>query len=233
MTDEHDKLPTLPDGDLDWNAIERRSKTAHEEYERDAQKHARNPFVRVTHPYDAKPTPEQMRLDAWRWTVSGAFPERALHVAWQPETTAAIQQLELWAQRNPLGGIAALSGDVGCGKTVAATWLALRVRNKRFAPVCIRASELARLSLYSDDDVQRWRAPQFLVLDDLAAESTTVHVLDELVDVFYSDLGRILIITTNLDSKAFAKRYTRRVADRIRSFKGWLAIEGESMRGRP
>jgi DNA replication protein DnaC len=127
-------------------------------------------------------------------------------------------------------GIIVLSGERGSGKTVAAAWWALRrTRGTAF----VRAAEFARTSRY-DDARKRWTDHHALVLDDLGAEyadakESFVSDLDELIDIFYSDLRR-LIVTTNMDGASFGARYGERIIDRLAECGRWFQLGDTSMR---
>ena len=161
------------------------------------------------------------------------WPVRALDAAEKPDATRpAIARLSAWNvdERN----VAVLSGPPGTGKTVgAAHWCLARSEHVEF----VRASTFAASSRYNAETRERWYGASALCLDDLGAEyldskGSFLVDLDELVDTFYAD-KRPLIITTNLDSAAFKKRYGGRVEDRIRECAVWLVVAGESMRRAP
>lgn len=216
--------------DVDWNELERKRRASADEYQELLRAHANDPWTYVEHPYDEPTRVSGLRARRYG-QLAETFPRRALDVAWRPDDTApAIRLIEDWAKERR-SGIAVLAGVPGCGKTVAATWLALRVQNDRFAPSCIRATELARLSWFEEEAIARWHDQRFLVLDDLGSEATAIGVLDELVDTFYAEL-RVLVITTNLAQDAFRERYRERIWDRLRETGGWLPVRGTSRRGR-
>lgn len=130
--------------------------------------------------------------------------------------------------------ILVLSGPKGCGKTVSATWWAAQRRDRvRF----LRASTFAASSRYDDREARAVWFSSALVLDDLGAEfadckGSFLSDLDELVDVFYSDM-RPLVVTTNCNLEQFRERYGERIADRLRECGRWLSLSGDSLRRRP
>jgi DNA replication protein DnaC len=156
------------------------------------------------------------------------FPLRALEAAWAARTTVpAVQALAAWdyTRRN----IAVLSGPVGCGKTVAATWWALTRTNRDVGYE--RATTLAA-TVRDDDPAFDVVGLDALVLDDLGAEHRDDSAsldLDELVDTYYGD-GAPLLITTSLSPAEFAARYGERVADRIAQAGHWQSLPGPSLR---
>jgi len=127
--------------------------------------------------------------------------------------------------------ILVLSGNPGCGKTVAAAnWLFLG-RSGLF----VKSSRLARWDRYDDEAMNKLlRAPR-LVVDDLGTEFQDAKgnfdaILDEIIDVRY-DNKRPTVITTNLAAEAFKARYGERIADRIREAGRFVSLAEKSMRG--
>lgn len=192
-----------------------------------AEREDGSPPFRVEPPPDppASVTREQLESDGYGW------PRRALDSAQGADPDRdAISKL---SGRGDADGIVVLSGPPGCGKTVAAAWWALRSpRPTRF----IRAAEFARSSRYAHEDRQALFAHRRMCLDDLGAEYADAKGsfavdLDELVDLFYADRRR-LVITTNLDAKAFRGRYGARIADRLAECGEWIVVRDRSMRRR-
>jgi DNA replication protein DnaC len=172
---------------------------------------------------------EERRVQA----IASRFPARAFEAALSADLEApALAQLRNWSAAHG-DGIAILAGAPGCGKTAAATWWALQ---RRDAPAFLRATELAAASRYDATARARWASAPALVLDDLGAEYSDPRGsfrvdLDELVDLFYAG-KRALVITTNCGADEFRSRYGERVVDRMRECGAWLAIAGDSLRGR-
>lgn len=127
-----------------------------------------------------------------------------------------------------------LAGGVGAGKTTAATWALLKGQDPR--PGFLRASELERRGRY-DKHLDEWlKDKTSLVIDDIGAESLDgkgvfVSLLDEVVDIFYSN-RRTLVMTTNLrprkenaddkdEDPQFKERYGERVWSRLSQVAEW------------
>lgn len=153
-------------------------------------------------------------------------PERAVE-AWEAglQETEALKYVNAFLEAGKT--FLVLAGGAGCGKTVAAVHaMAKRLlldRREDVPALFMRASECARLGLYSDDDKRttyQMHGASLLVVDDLGAEFMAEGgvwrgLMDELIDVRYGD--RLpTILTTNLSVDAFKERYGERVADRIR-----------------
>jgi hypothetical protein len=159
--------------------------------------------------------------------VALGWPARALDIAERPNDSNAMRAVGAWRRDE---SALVLAGGKGTGKTVAATWVALNdERLWRFA----RAATIVRVGRFGDAFSQLIAAPA-LCIDDLGAEYIDVKGsflsdLDELVDTFYSN-RRPLIVTTNLDAKAFKDRYGARVVDRLTECAQWVGIDGRSMR---
>lgn len=172
-------------------------------------------------------TQAQVRLDA---LVALGFPRRAVDVVRAgvaPEP--AIGRLRGLIATSE---ILVISGQKGSGKTVGATWWAAQRRDRVHF---VRASAFASSSRYDRDSRAEMLAHP-MVLDDLGAEfvdakGSFLTDLDELIDVFYSDM-RPLVITTNCTGEMFRERYGERVADRLRECGRWIGLTGESLRRR-
>lgn len=126
-----------------------------------------------------------------------------------------------------------LSGNPGCGKTVAAAdWLW-----RRLPGLFVKSARLARWERYDNEAMNRLLRCPRLVIDDLGTEfqdakGNFMAILDELIDVRH-DHSRPTVMTTNLDAAAFKLRYGERIADRIREDGRFVSLSGGSMRKRP
>ena len=137
------------------------------------------------------------------------------------------------------GGLLALSGGAGCGKTIAAAWWL----GEMFDPEpwttqsrvrFLSASGLEQLSRYDREEMQDIRRCPALVIDDLGTEyldrkGQFVSLLDGLLDYRYAD-ERDTIITTNLTAKEFRESYGERIADRIREWGSFVSVNEPSLR---
>lgn len=136
-------------------------------------------------------------------------------------------------------GLYILSGNVGCGKTLAAhAWL---LDAKHVEPLLwtsggvrmITAAWFARASRYGEDKFEALAKTKKLVIDDLGVEfndskgSFQVD-LDELLDLRWRAKNPT-VITTNVTKEEFKDRYGLRVYDRARG-SSWANVKGESMR---
>jgi len=110
-----------------------------------------------------------------------------------------------------------LIGGTGCGKTTAASWLALEHGGDY--PGFITAAELEKYGRYHQT-MQTWLSERtLLVIDDLGAEyadakGNFVSLLDGLIDELYGDMRRF-VITSNQDAKQITARYGARIASRL------------------
>lgn len=165
--------------------------------------------------------------------LSAGFPRRALEAADRADpSTDAMRKAAAWRQRG--GDLLVLSGKAGCGKTVAATWLASELAPYRARFGC--ATEFATSSRYHEEARERWFSAECLVLDDLGMEyadnkGSFVGDLDALINAYYAD-RRKLIITTNCTASDFKTRYGERIADRVREAGEFIWCGGESLRRR-
>jgi len=180
------------------------------------------------------------QLDAFEKT--GA-PQRIREVAsGNLAKTEAVKALETIGD-----GLIVLSGDPGCGKTVAAAaWLRelicadgrvtpFQVYHGR-QPLFVTAARLSRWDRYDRDAMDMLLRADRLVLDDLGSEYADVKgnflaIVDELVSERHGN-RRPMVMTTNLAADAFKARYDERIADRIRECGRFVSLEGDSMRKR-
>lgn len=124
-----------------------------------------------------------------------------------------------------------LCGDRGVGKSFAAA--------STLDPgggLCLRATQLARLSDYDKDAFAAIESARVLVIDDLGQEYSDkseffISRFDDVISCRY-DSGRTTILTANMSKEAFKERYGERVADRIREVGMVSTIRGESRRKR-
>lgn len=162
--------------------------------------------------------------------TANGFPRRALEEAAIADASkSAITRVSRWLARPE--GVLVISGGEGCGKTVAASWWALRLAQ---VATFVRAATFAASSRYERDDRCALLAVSALVLDDLGAEyldgkGSFLVDLDELIDVFYGD-RKPLLITTNCTDDDFKKRYGARIAGRIRERGAFFGIADGSLR---
>lgn len=176
-----------------------------------------------------------------RLLLANGFPLRSVeHAIADDGNSATIAFLRTWDRADRC--VVALAGANGVGKTVAATWWAMRAP---IAPLFVRATTFARSSRYRAGDPAdggdpgkcRWIDAPALVFDDVADEDmgrggALLTDLDELVDTYYGG-KKALIITTNLPAAAFAERYGARIADRLRECGAFFEDDSPSRRGSP
>lgn len=210
-----DRLKT----EIDWDA--RDAKVLEERAEAERQRRAG----------DARARREGLEL--------GGFPLRAIEAVRDLAETPAVVRAKRFLEndRSAGKGLLVLSGGVGAGKSVAATWLA---RETSFKPVFMRAATFAASGRYDRETRERWQDARMLVLDDLGAEyadakGSFLVDLDELLDLFYAE-RRLLVITTNLDAKGFKTRYggdEGRIVSRIREAGVFADCGGHDLRKKP
>jgi len=163
-----------------------------------------------------------------------------------PRETTAL------AHSRDVDGLLVLSGQAGCGKTVAASWwlwrFVMEVGNWRWtdfgpkflfrAPLFATATRLTRWPRFDAGRMTQLHEASRLVVDDLGAEymdekGAFMAFLDELVNERYAN-RRPTIFTTNLLAEDFRNRYggeKGRIADRIRERGRFVSLATPSMRG--
>jgi len=185
-------------------------------------------------------------LENWKATkarlLDRGLAERHLEVLFKGD----VKQTPALDAINAFGGdgICIISGNVGCGKTLAAhSWLldAANVEPRDWSARGIRmvtAAWFARTSRYANREEDKFNAltePRRLVVDDLGVEfndekgSFRVDV-DELLDLRWR-AKLPTVITTNLASEEFKERYGLRLYDRARGQGTWQNVKHESLRG--
>lgn len=150
------------------------------------------------------------------------FPDRAMEHALAGADTQPMLATKSWSADRK--NILVLAGPNGIGKTVAACAYVLRssVAIWRYA----RSATFARASRYDRADRDGLMAGS-LILDDLGAEyldgkGSFLSDMDELVDFYYSNRRRRLIITTNLTAGEMVARYqSERLISRLREAAVW------------
>jgi len=190
---------------------------------------------------------EQEREDALAKSLEGqGIPRRIIQTLNAPlKSTRAVRQVRKIFLAPKEAWVLVLSGDKGCGKSVAAgLYLKLRAEraldNQEQPPessVWYSAVRMARMSSYNGDFDKMLRT-HLMVIDDLGVEYLDnkgyfEQRFDELMNDRYENFGRT-IITTNLNAQDFKERYSDRVTSRMREgFRvggGFIEIPEESLR---
>lgn len=142
-----------------------------------------------------------------------------------------------WLEDNHRRGMI-LHGSNGVGKSLICTKI-LPVIFKHYMNIpsnlelisCVKATEIEHLF----DKELPLQYSKILIIDDVGAESISSYYgtkrdfVSELVDMC-EDMGRLLIITTNLTPNEIGERYGLRTLDRLHSITHSFTIEHESMR---
>lgn len=142
-----------------------------------------------------------------------------------------------WLEDNHRRGMI-LHGSNGVGKSLICTKI-LPVIFKHYMSIpsnlelisCVKATEIEHLF----DKELPLQYSKILIIDDVGAESISSYYgtkrdfVSELVDMC-EDMGRLLIITTNLTPNEIGERYGLRTLDRLHSITHSFTIEHESMR---
>jgi DNA replication protein DnaC len=204
--------------------------------------------IRGTDELDPRRWREDRKLSGARELVWESLPPRARCAASSGmsgaayKVTDAIRLLADWhtATREAGSRIAVLAGPPGTGKTTAAAWLCLNRLLGHVADTDFRfitATELGRLPRFGEarDELLEQAMRGVLIVDDLGTERPRFPDawqadFDELIDAVYRSNYGVAIVTTNLNARAFRKRYGARVLDRLAECGEWIPVDGESMR---
>lgn len=179
-------------------------------------------------------------------------PRRIADVLQKTHETAAMASVGLWLlDRNPSDWCLVLSGQKGCGKSVAAgfaltalagargklptVWDAERSAERRLRAWWTSA-ELAAIGSFNGELEALCEFTGPLVLDDLGVEYADAkgffsQLLDRLIDARYREYSPT-VITTNLNAADFKQRYGERLIDRLREGGKFVALgNAQSLRG--
>jgi DNA replication protein DnaC len=147
-------------------------------------------------------------------------------------------------------GTLALSGGVGCGKTVAAAWaVAQKAREKYLGsspdgrggiwpadlhPRFVDSGELLWIPQFGKESEAKLRPLRncaLLAIDDVGTVDGVVRFVDAIVVTRHNNHLRT-VVTTNLPAEQFHKLYGLRIRDRLRGSKsgGFHEIDEKSMR---
>lgn len=166
--------------------------------------------------------------------------------------TPSMQIMREFMRGEP--GTIAISGGVGCGKTLAAAWaVSLKVKQRYYGshpdgsdgrwpadlhPRFVDAARLARLPRFAGKgEAQAALGPYercaVLAIDDVGMENDTgfVGILDSLIVTRHED-GLRTILTTNMPEADFTPVYGARVADRLAGSGGYWELNEPSRRRR-
>ena len=134
------------------------------------------------------------------------------------------------------------SGDTGLGKTFLSACIARVVADRGYSVVYESAShlfaKLERAKFYNDEDArkesEKYTACDLLIVDDLGTEMPgqfTTSALYTLVNdrILY---GKPMILSTNLNTEDFSKRYSSQVASRLNGNFQRIPFLGEDIRAK-
>lgn len=183
---------------------------------------------------EARAADERRIAERRKDLLAAGFPHRAVDfaVSANESASAPIARVASWDPGKVSTLI--LSGSKGCGKTVAATWWAMRQPR---VPRFVRATSFAASSRYDREERNKLLDAPALVLDDLGTEyldskGSLLVDLDELMDVFYGGY-KPLLITTNSSLDEFRQRVGDRFADRMRECASFWSTPAVSLRRTP
>lgn len=131
-----------------------------------------------------------------------------------------------------------LWGDVGTGKTYAASCIANRVMESGYSCIPTSISRLVQASQAMDykkqEYLERVNLSDLLLLDDLGTERESSYMEEQLFNIIDSRYrsGKPLIITTNLSLREMAEEQgdKRRVYDRVLQMCYPIHFDGENKR---
>jgi len=145
-------------------------------------------------------------------------------------------------QFGPRSGNLLFSGDPGLGKTFLSACIARVVSENGFSVVYDTAGHIfARLEADKfrrdeeeqvEEDVERFRACDLLIIDDLGTEMTTSFVQSSLYQLVNGRLlaGKKTIISTNLNPEEIGKRYSPQLLSRLEGEYQILPFFGDDIR---
>jgi DNA replication protein DnaC len=149
--------------------------------------------------------------------------------------TTSLVAVKRWLTSQHDWPMAVLSGNRGCGKSVAAAYV---VANWDRSAAWSSAPDLIRVfSGNFGDQLKRQevlKKARLLVLDDIGTEGDATRMCAALVELLDERKQRKTLITTNLNKTAFFERYAdERLHSRIRELAGFVGDKGPDLRGQP
>ena len=134
------------------------------------------------------------------------------------------------------------SGDTGLGKTFLSACIARVVADRGYSVVYESAShmfaKLERAKFYNDEEArketEKYANCDLLIVDDLGTEMPGQFVTAALYTLINDRIlyGKPMILSTNLNSGDFARRYSPQVASRLNGNFQRIAFLGEDIRAK-
>lgn len=162
--------------------------------------------------------------------------------------TSALRVARSWLASDQT--LLVLSGGVGCGKTVAASWAVAQdpppaygfpgsgdTWPELFWPQFVSAPRLALTNRYDPGEIRVLTGCAVLAIDDLGAEfadksGSFLATLNVVINSRYDSVLKT-VVTTNLDAEGFGERYGARFADRVNEVGEFIQLDDPSRRGTP
>ena len=134
------------------------------------------------------------------------------------------------------------SGDTGLGKTFLSACIARAVADRGYSVVYESASHLfakmERAKFYGDEEArkeaEKYTACDLLIIDDLGTEMPSQFTTSALYTLINDRIlyGRPMIVSTNLNTEDFSRRYSPQVASRLNGHFQRIAFLGEDIRAK-
>lgn len=134
------------------------------------------------------------------------------------------------------------SGDTGLGKTFLSACIARVVADRGYSVVYESAShlfgKLERAKFYNDEqarqDSQRYTDCDLLIVDDLGTEMPSQFTTSALYTLINDRIlyGKPMILSTNLNTEDFSRRYSSQVASRLNGNFQRVPFLGEDIRAK-
>jgi DNA replication protein DnaC len=149
--------------------------------------------------------------------------------------TTSLIAVKRWLTSQSNYPMAVLTGNRGCGKSVAAAYV---VANWDRSAAWSSAPDLTRVfSGHFGDALKRQetlKRARLLILDDVGTEGDAVRMCAALVELLDERKQRKTLVTTNLSKEAFLERYSdERLHSRLRELAGFVGDKGPDLRGAP
>ena len=134
------------------------------------------------------------------------------------------------------------SGDTGLGKTFLSACIARVVADRGYSVVYESAShifsKMERAKFYGDEEarreIEKYSACDLLIVDDLGTEMPGQFVTAALYTLINDRVlyGKPMIVSTNLNTEDFARRYSPQVASRLSGNFQRIPFLGEDIRAK-
>lgn len=155
-----------------------------------------------------------------------------------PQNQELLERLKKWSPEMKRGVL--LAGPVGTGKSTVCKAIINRFASPEFRCLFISMAEImqqlrdaiGKRETTTGEEMDRFIAPELLIIDDLGAEKSTDWATEKLFLIFEkrAALRKHTFFTTNCTAAELGALYKERILDRLFEFCTWVKMPGSSFR---